>query len=489
MSSELHSNRIETKCLYLHVDLDNTLLRTDLLHELLIRMAFWKPMRLLEAALYLPRGKAQFKEFVAQETDVESIELPFDDEVLEWLRRNSSKFNSTHLITASPQAWADYIQRRCPLFASAHGSLPSVNLSGGSKLEFIQKTFPGEFVYVADSPTDLAVWKEARGAVVVGSASVLDKCRNLTNILGFFERRVSIKVLIKALRVHQWAKNLLLFLPMLLAHQWSIGAIWLNAIIAFFSFSLTASSVYLFNDLADLDNDRRHSRKRLRPLAAGDLSISLGIVLALFAIIGGFSLAALLSAEFFVVLASYFAITTLYSFYLKRQVLIDVITLSCLYSVRVLAGGVATNTSITHWLLAFSTFFFLSLALMKRFTEIQEKAAKGVDLNKKISGRGYFAEDLNIILGLGLGAGMISILIFTLYLNDPSVSVRYLHVELLWTSALLLLYWIGRAWLIAGRGQMHDDPVIFASRDRVSWVVMILIVVSTFFAIGAIVPR
>ena len=478
---------IETDKLDLHVDLDGSLLKCDLLHEQFLYLLMHNPLAFIQSWFVLFQGKAAFKQFVANHTTLENREFPANQELLEWLRVESHNFRATYLITASPQSWADEIKKRYGFIKSAHGSTKDRNLKGSEKAKFIQEHFKNDFVYVGNSFSDLEIWKHAKGAVVVGSDSLKNKCSQVTSVLKQIEPKNGLKVLFKALRVHQWAKNALVFLPLILAQNWFDVNAWTQALLAAVAFSLTASSVYLLNDLVDLESDRKHSSKFKRPFASGNMSILSGVLLIPLVLIAGVFVGFNVGLPFLEVLIGYYFLTTIYSFWLKKHLFIDAITLGCLYSIRIVAGGVATETPLSHWLLAFSTFFFLSLALVKRYTEIKEKADSNANkLTSKISGRGYRIEDLNTVLGLGLGSGMVSILVFTLYLNDPAVVEKLKHPTILWASSLLLLYWLGRVWFLASRGDMHDDPVVFAVKDKVSWFIIFLVGINFVFAAGAL---
>lgn len=282
----------------------------------------------------------------------------------------------------------------------------------------------------------------------------------------------SITPYVKALRPHQWVKNILVFLPMLAAHQFDSQTLRLS-LLAFVSFSLVASSVYVVNDLLDLDADRAHPRKRQRPFASGSIPVSRGTWMALGLLLSGAMTGALVGREFIIVMAAYYILTLAYSLQLKKTIVLDICVLAGLYSIRILAGGVATKIHLSVWLLAFSTFFFLSLAAVKRQAELVD-AAKRSELTA--TGRGYHVGDLPIISMVAIGAGYVAVLVLALYLNSPTVTELYARPEALWGVCVVILYWITRAVMIAHRGQMHDDPVIFAIRDTGSHVCLVLIV-------------
>jgi 4-hydroxybenzoate polyprenyltransferase len=289
-----------------------------------------------------------------------------------------------------------------------------------------------------------------------------------------------VRALARALRLHQWAKNLLVLVPLLTSHRLVDGPSATAALFAFIAFCLTASAVYLGNDLIDLEDDRRHPTKRLRPLASGELSVAMawGLIPAL--LVGAASVALLtLPWQFGAILAAYVAANFLYSFALKRIALVDVFVLAGLYTLRILAGAAAIGVPVSHWLLALSLFAFLSLACAKRFVEVAGVAARD---EAGVGGRGYLAGDGPLLGTLGTASGCISVLVFALYITSVDVVVLYRSPALLWFAVPLLLYWIARVWLHAYRGTLHEDPVLFALHDIPSYVTGIAILLAMLAA-------
>ena len=285
-------------------------------------------------------------------------------------------------------------------------------------------------------------------------------------------------LLVRQLRPHQWSKNLLVFIPMILAHDVGLGSnhapgVW-KALLAFLSFSFVASAVYTLNDLADRHSDAAHPRKRFRPLASGAISARLAVMLIVVLLAAAAPMAAQLSASFTVLLAIYLASTTLYSFWLKRLVLIDVIVLAGLYTLRIIAGGAATETPVSTWLLMFSLCVFTSLAFLKRYTELRDTVERE---GRTISGRGYRVGDAHFVLIAGTAIGYLAVFVFAFYLSGTDVTRLYAHPTRLWAMVPVLLYWISRMWLKAHRGEMHDDPIIFALRDRATYILGVIMVV------------
>ena len=449
------------------VDLDGTLLKSDMLHE-----SFWSalgkdwrnPIRAIRA---LFNGRSALKEFLLGASDVDIGLLPYDAQIVAYVKAHRQRGGRTALVTATNRVFAERIARHLKIFDEVHGSDGAINLKGSAKAEFLVDHFAGtDFAYVGDSRADLPVWDVANRIVTVNIA------KSLRSKVAAFEKPVvhltttarSVQPYIKALRPHQWLKNALIFLPMLAAHQ--VDAVTLvRSMLAFVAFSVVASSVYVLNDLLDLNVDRAHPRKKRRPFASGDLSTDKGGLLALSLAAIGAILAACLGWAFLISLAVYYLLTTAYSLSLKRRIVIDIGALAGLYTMRLVAGAAATNIELSVWLVAFSIFFFFSLAAVKRQAELVDMVERGELLAK---GRGYHVGDLPIISMVGLGSGYMSVLIMALYINSAEVVALYHYPTALWGICCILLYWLTRMVLITHRGSMHDDPVVFASKDNVS---------------------
>lgn len=456
------------------VDLDHTLLKSDMLLE-----SFWSafgrdwrsPFR---SALALAQGKAALKRYLAGAAQVDVKTLPYDPEVMAYIEAWRAAGGRTALVTASDETIARDIAGHLKLFDEVHGSDGAENLKGERKAQFLTKTYgEKQFSYMGDSKADLAVWKHARRAITVNLSETM-KTR-ATQVADEIEHLATntptIGAYLTAIRPHQWIKNVLVFLPMLAAHQIN-GASLFASLLAFVSFSLVASSVYLLNDLLDLDADRAHPRKRRRPFAAGSIPIASGAWMAAGLLGLGAVIAAFLDPAFLVVMVGYYALTTGYSLYLKRRIVVDICVLAGLYTVRIVAGGAATGIPLSVWLLAFSIFFFLSLAAVKRQAELVDSVKQG---KLKASGRGYHVSDLPVISMISIGAGYIAILVMALYVNSPAVVLLYTHPEALWGVCAILLYWITRTVMLAHRGAMHDDPIIYAVKDHISQICFLII--------------
>lgn len=452
------------------VDLDGTLIRTDMLWESVVGLLGKSPLAAFQIPLWLASGKANLKRKLADRVMPAADVLPYSEAVIAYAKAAKEQGRQVLLVTATETRLAEAVGEHLGFFDEVIGTTPERNLKGPNKARVLVERF-GEkgFDYIGDTTADFPVW-EAAGRAIVANASPqfvqqVERKIGSAEAVGTAQGGVA-KAAIKALRPHQYAKNALLFVAPLVAH--ATGAeVWLQTLLAFVAFSLTASSVYVLNDLLDLDSDRRHHRKRNRPFAAAKLSIPFGLALCPAVMLSGLGIGFfLISPAFALALFGYLVLTTAYSFSLKRKMVVDVLMLASLFTYRVLSGGLAAEVELSFWLIAFSMFIFTSLALVKRYSELVTLKTGKVD---KIPGRGYQADDLELVRSLGAGSGLVAILVFCLYMNSPKVVTLYTNPEGLWGVSLVLLYWILRVWFLAGRGQMHDDPIVFALRDRVSY--------------------
>lgn len=450
------------------VDLDGTLIHSDLLFESFLLLIKQNPLFLFLVPLWLLGGKARLKSEIASRVTLNGAALPYSENFLAWLQGQKSQGRALWLVTASDQRLAQSVADHVGLFDGVLASDGQTNLSGDNKARQLVDRF-GErgFDYCGNHRVDLKVWKHARAAVVVNASSGLEaSARALTQIDAVFQPPKSgLKVVLKALRVHQWAKNALIFVPLAAAHRLGDASVLVEGLVAFASFSLCASSVYLLNDMLDLEADRQHPRKCKRPFAAGTLSLLFGLAAAPALLLVSLGLALTLPLKFLAVLGAYYLVTLAYSFGLKKLVMIDVLTLAGLYTVRIVAGAAATAIPLSFWLLLFAIFIFLSLAIVKRYAELHAMRERG---QLKASGRGYQVEDLGLLQSLGGASGYISILVLALYVNSPDIAVLYAHPKLVWVLCPIMLYWVSRVWMQTHRGHMHDDPLVFALKDRVS---------------------
>lgn len=458
----------------LFVDLDGTLIYSDLLYESFLCLIRKNFVYLFIAPFWLLGGKANFKYQIARRTEVKVNLLPYNRELLVYLEEQSESGRSVILISASNEKFVEQVADYIGLFDQAIGSSESDNLKGENKLTRIRQIVgDSQFEYAGNDSSDVKIWQEASAATVVNASRKLtsDVVRQ-QNVVNKFPGKDHVYAsFIKALRPHQWAKNLLLFLPLILSHQVDdIGRI-LMSLTAFVSFSFCASSVYLLNDMLDLEHDRQHPSKHKRPFASGELTIAAGLIACPLFLVMAFLLALPLPAQYLIILALYYLTTVVYSFWLKAIAIVDVLVLASLYTIRIIAGAAAISVMPTFWLLAFSMFLFMSLAIVKRFTELDN--LQYMD-KERAEGRGYHANDLNVLSMLGTASGFMAVLVFALYINDDETRLLYSTPQVLWFICPLLLYLMSRIWLKAHRGLLHEDPVVFAITDRASQIVTLV---------------
>lgn len=447
------------------VDLDGTLIRTDMLHENVLGLAKASPFSLLSLFGWLGRGKAHLKHQVSERVAIDPAGLPYNEAVLDLIRAARAEGRPIVLATATPAAVAQRIADHLGLFDEVLASDHLVNLSARNKAEALVARYGAQgFDYAGNHAQDLPIFAVARHCHLVSSSGGLRRSaeRHNPNVAHLDAQGGGLRSWIKALRLHQWLKNALIFVPLFAAKAEGDRALLLAACLSFLAFGLFASSVYVLNDLLDLQADRQHRTKRRRPFASGAIPVAQGIVAAPLLMAASVGLAlAFLPRIFLEVLLVYGVITTAYSFALKRQVVVDVILLAVLYTIRILAGAAATHIRPSFWLLAFSMFIFLCLAMAKRYSELRQ----AVDKDGTLAGRGYMPSDLPVVLAMGSGSGLVSVLILAFYTQSEIVPAHYPAPEWLWMVPPVLLYWVVRLWMKANRGEVDDDPVIFAARD------------------------
>lgn len=455
------------------VDLDGTLVRTDLLFESTLALLKQNPLFLFALPFWLLGGRANLKRRIAQRCKVDVATLPWDPRLVELLESERPR-RALVLCTASDHVLADAVAKHLGCFDRVMASDGSRNLSGRRKAEALVEAYGNRgFDYAGNETRDLAIWAHARNAYVVNAGKGLAvRAGRVTDVAGVFPREsAGLRTWAKALRLHQWLKNVLVFVPLLAAHKVLQPTALAHAIAAFVIFGVCASGVYVLNDLLDLGADRAHPRKRKRPFASGRLSLTTGVAVAPLLTVVAFIAAYLLDPRFALVLLGYYVLTLAYSLRLKQIAMLDVLVLAGLYTVRIIAGSVAIASGLSFWLLAFSMFLFLSLALLKRYTELVVQRDAG---NAQAQGRGYAITDAGLLATLGGASGYLSVLVLALYIDSTASAALYRHPQWLWLMCPLLLYWISRVWIIAHRGAMHDDPVVFAVTDNVSRAVLVL---------------
>lgn len=453
------------------VDLDGTLCRSDTFHEALVGLAATRPAVLLQSPARLRAGKAEMKRHIAGHLVVAPESLPYDPQVLDLIAAARAAGRTVALVSASDHRQVEAVAAHLGCFDLAVGTgsaaAGAANLSGAQKARFLCDRY-GErgFDYIGDSRTDIPVWAAARQALAIRPSERLRRDARgagVTLVAVGADEGSGLRALVEALRPHQWAKNLLVFLPVLAAQDaTAFGA----ALLAMLCFSLTASGVYLVNDLVDLPADRAHPRKRFRPFASGRLAISQGIAAATAVFGAGIVLAALLlPAAFSGTLLIYIVATFAYSFWLKRKMMVDIIGLAGLYTLRIIGGAAATGIVLSPWLLVFSMFLFFSLATIKRQSELIDAERRG---SERAPGRNLQLVDLSVLQGMAIASGQAAVLVFALYAQDDLVQQRHARPELLLLVCPVLFFWLSRIQILTRRGFMTDDPLVFTMRDRVS---------------------
>ena len=447
------------------VDLDGTMLKSDLLIEAIFKRVHSNPFVVFPLFFALRRGKAYFKATVADGVDLDPAFLPYDEAVLSLVREGVKAGRQVYIASASNTRFVSAIADHFGFFAGWFGSDDSTNISGRNKARILVETFgEGGFDYIGNDKADIHVWVAASKRIGVRTSPRLNKELAAMGVEVMDSPKPTLATWLKLFRVHQYAKNALVFLAIFTAHKFDLGS-FLDSILATVAFSLCASSVYILNDIIDLSSDRGHPTKKDRPLAAGTIPILHGVIAAPILFFSATALAALVSLPFLAILLFYYALTNAYSFWLKRKMLMDVVVLATLYTLRVIGGAVAINVMVSEWLLAFSMFIFASLALVKRYVELATR------LDRKLpdpENRNYRQSDMQIVGALAGAAGFNAVTVFALYISSDTVHGLYRRPQLLWLICPILMYWISRMLVMAHRRRVHDDPIVFALKDRIS---------------------
>lgn len=455
------------------VDLDHTLIRSDLLVESFI-CALRTQTRLAIKALWVLffRGRLAFKQALANVlTDQQLKQIPRNLLVWEYCQQRKKDGTLLILCTGTPQSLAQRYANQWDIFDKVYGSTDKINNVGLLKKESMVEHF-GErgFEYIGDSNKDIPTWDISEKAHYVRRSRSISKkihrYKHKGESFPYYQKKLW-HGMVRAIRPHQWLKNLILFIPLITSHQIDQTDLFLRLVFGFFCFSFAASAVYLLNDLLDVDNDRLHPTKCHRPIASGEFSIvfSFFFMLALASL--AFILAYPLDRFFGHIILFYFSLNVAYSLYLKQKAVIDVFCLAVMFTLRIFAGSVLASIVLTNWLLTFSMLIFLSLAILKRYSEV----IKQPDEKNLVPGRGYTRADMPLLLCQGVGLSLAAVLVFVLYINHITAIRVYQHPNLLWVSAILILYWSMRAWLLATRKQIQDDPIAFAAKDGASWII------------------
>ena len=446
------------------VDLDGTLLRSDLLLESALRLIRQRPSLALLMPLWLLRGRAYLKQRIFRLIHLDVSHLPLHEAFLSWLRDEKARGRRLVLATASDHEQACSTVQSLRLFDTVLGSDGRRNLKGRQKLERIVEVCGEEFDYAGNSRADLAIWRACQGAVLVNAPRGLERsARRAGNVVRVFPRPVTdFRDILGAMRCYQWVKNLLLCVPAITSHTIFDVPVAGKTALAFFAFALCASAGYILNDLLDLEEDRRHKTKKNRALASGRVAIGAGFLLAILCLTASASIARFLPIAFTTALTTYIALSVSYSVFLKRLLVVDVLALAVLYTLRVVAGGFATGIVLSPWLLSFAFFLFLSLAFAKRAADLVQHRQ---DHQRILPGRGYLTTDLEAVSIAGMCGGFLSALVLTLYINSESVQLLYRRPGLLWGLQPILLYYLTRLWVICRRGDLTEDPIEYTARE------------------------
>jgi 4-hydroxybenzoate polyprenyltransferase/phosphoserine phosphatase len=494
----LSATEIDTAALpVLCVDLDGTLVKSDTLHDSALAVARHQPLALLNIPAWILQGKAALKRHLAATVKLDVAHLPYNRELLQYLQQQHATGRPIYLATAADADTAHRVAAHLGIFTGILASDGQLNLAGKNKLAAFRSRFGENFTYIGNAMPDLTLLESCKEPMVANPTpalrAALRKAR-VTPARTFDESISPLKAWPKAIRLHQWAKNVLIFVPLLLAHNWTPGIL-AGAALAFLSFGLCASATYIVNDLLDLEADRQHPRKRRRPFASGDLSALSGIAVIVLFLTTSLALAFLVPPvisditpdatlirpyHFLLWLCIYLVTTLAYSLRLKRSVLVDVIVLSGLYTIRIIAGSAATGIPVSTWLAGFSIFFFLSLAFVKRFAELENLSERG---GSTVGGRGYHVSDIEQLRSFGTASGYASVVVLTLYISNLDAAQLYHHTNRLWLLVPVLLLWISRLWFIASRGQLDEDPVVYAITDRRSLFLGLLVVLVVLSAL------
>ena len=451
------------------VDLDGTLLKTDTLWETAIAQLKAHPWKAALFPFWLLKGRAHLKQKIAEGVTLDCASLPYTPEFLEHLRRAHAEGRKLILVSACDRAVGEQIARHLGIFDEVVTSDGKTNLKGSAKARVLVERFgPGGFDYAGNEHADLPVWALARERLAVNAPVALTRrlAKEPKPLSQFAPPRSRLRALLRALRCHQWSKNVLVFVPIITAHAYLNGPALAGAVAMFLAWCLVASGIYVTNDLMDLEADRRHPTKCRRPFASGDLPLPLGLALGPILLIAGCAIAAAISAGAAVALISYACFATAYSYHLKKRSLVDVFALAFLFTIRVVGGGVASGYPVTMWLLAFTSFLFLGLAFLKRCSELVRIQSLG---RRHMGSRGYGVVDLPILQMFGVASSFVAIVVFALYLNSTVAEAQYAWPAGLWGVAPCLLLWLCRLWLATARGEMHDDPIVYSMRDWFSW--------------------
>lgn len=466
------------------VDLDGTLINTDLLHESILIYIQNNLLKIFNIFIWLFIGKANLKRKLALSVDLDVSLLPFNHDFIMFLKHEHKNGRKLVLATGADEKYACKISDYLGIFSSVFASNGSINLTGYNKRKVLVEQYgKGGYDYAGNCFSDLDIWSFSNKAIIVnGNNKLIHRANKIAEVSNVFTKvSYNFSSFFRAIRIHQWVKNILVFVPFFLAHEYLNLDSWGKAFVTFFTFGLSASIIYIINDLIDLSNDRKHRTKRSRPFASGELSIISGITLIpLLLSLCGISLYfSNLSINFIYCLCTYITISLIYSLYLKRIAILDLVALAMLYNIRIIAGAMAVTVDLSFWLLTFSMFMFFGLACSKRYTEL---LVSHITNKEKLNGRDYIIDDLPLLLMFGASSGLISILVLAFYINSEAISNLYQYPEFIWAICPIMLYWITRFWMLTHRKLMHDDPIVFALKDRASLFALLFISLTLLMA-------
>lgn len=461
------------------VDLDGTLIKTDMLFEgilVLLKKNILYFFVIFYWALY---GKQTLKYKLAEIVTPNIDKLPKNIDFINFLKKQKKEGRKLVLATASTVKYANLYSEHLNLFDEILASDEKTNLKGKKKLEIIKETY-SDFDYAGDSMADEVIFSHATEFHLVNSnKKLIKKLQHKSNITVWGCSASSISDWITQLRIYQWIKNVLLFVPLFVTHQHINTDSAISTFLGFISFSVIASSTYILNDMIDINTDRNHPRKCNRPLASGKISIKHGIFGGAVLFLLGITISATISSNFLLIICTYLATTLAYTFHLKTYVLIDTIILAGLYTLRIIAGAILIKVELSFWLLAFSMFTFFSLALVKRCSEIHFVATEG-KLSTK--GRDYNTSDYDLLQSFGASSSLMSLLMLMFYIEDSFQQNFYNEPQLLWLILPAFAYFFMRIWLKTTRSEMHDDPIVFALKDKGTLITVLFIIITTLAA-------
>lgn len=456
------------KKLPLCIDLDGTLILTDTTLEAFFGALKTTPLLAFQMVWWLRSGRGYSKHKLAERASLITSQLPYNKQCIAWLRQEKESGRKIYLVTGSNEKFARLIAKHVGLFDDVIASTHEHAMSGHDKAMALMKRFgSGKFAYAGNSRADLHVWQKAGSIIVVNASSTIVRAAKAigpTTVIG--KLRLRLPMILRAVRWHQWAKNILIFVPLLTAHQLANISALSSAVLAFISFSAMASAIYLMNDLVDLPADRQNPYKKYRPLASGRLPILTALKIGLGLGIVSLGIASQLPFLFLLLIVAYAAVNLAYSLRLKRIIGIDVIVIASLYVLRIFAGSAATGIATSPWLFVFAACIFLSLALVKRVSEVTNLTTTN---QVRTAGRGYAQDHRTMLIAAGILSGIFSLVIFGFYLGSPIVQTLYRIPLLLWLLLPLFSVWIARVWKLTLAGTMHEDPTVFAAKDAISY--------------------